>query len=139
MDIVDYHVDIYGAFSGRLNRADIPSDRFSTSWDLKRSVHRPEYDLESLLQQRRTVTDVEPAVVEGKSGPVELEMLRGVDWDLDEDLLLVEIPFDFYKMSGRPTGRQPRPEASPTLEVEDSEPSGALGRAIAWLTSTFGA
>jgi predicted GNAT superfamily acetyltransferase len=98
MDVVKYTTDIYGQFGGRLNRVDMPSDRLTMEWDLTRDVERPSYDFDSLWIEKRLVTQVDHAVVSGKRGPIELEILRGVDLDLDGDFLLVEIPFDFYRM-----------------------------------------
>ena len=98
MEVVKYTVDIYGEFGGRLNRVEIPSDRFTMSWDLTRDVERPAYDLNSLLRGERFVTQVEHSAVAGKSGSVELEILRDVDLSIEDDFLLVEVPFDFYRM-----------------------------------------
>jgi predicted GNAT superfamily acetyltransferase len=98
MDVVRYTADIYGEFGGRLNRADVPTDRFTMDWALTKDFERPDYDLDLLLKERRLVTRIEYETVAGKSGPVELEILRGVDLSLDDDLILVEIPFDFYRM-----------------------------------------
>lgn len=98
MEVVKYTVDIYGEFGGRLNRVDVPSDRFTMSWDLTKGVERPAYDLDSLLRRERLVTQVEHATIPGKSGPVELEILRDVDLGIEDDFLLVEIPFDFYRL-----------------------------------------
>jgi predicted GNAT superfamily acetyltransferase len=98
MKVVKYTVDIYGAFGGRLNRVDVPSDRLTMEWDLTKEVDRPAYDLDALLAAGSVVTRVEHETVAGKSGAVELELLRDVDLGIDSDFLLAEIPFDFYRM-----------------------------------------
>ncbi len=67
-------------------------------WDLKKKPQRPAYDLEFLLNKKQVVTEVAYAEIQGKSGPLELEVIKDIDISLDQDFLLVEIPFDFYKM-----------------------------------------
>jgi predicted GNAT superfamily acetyltransferase len=98
MEVVEYNVDIYGEFGGNLNRVDVPSDRFTLSWELRKDVERPDYDFESLLSKDRIATRIEYSIVTGKSGPIEMEIFRGADLELDHEVLLVEIPFDFYRM-----------------------------------------
>jgi len=98
MEVIDYRVDIYGEFGGYLNRADIPSDRFIMSWDLKKEPQRPAYGLESVLERKQIVTKVDHAEIKGKSGLLELEIIQDVNLDLEHGFLLVEIPLDFYKM-----------------------------------------
>jgi predicted GNAT superfamily acetyltransferase len=97
MEVIEYTVDIYGEFGGRLNRTDVPRDRLAMTWELKNQLKRQPYDLMGLIEKQRVVTEVEPVEVRGKSGTVELETLRGVDLDLDQEWLLLEIPFDFYR------------------------------------------
>lgn len=98
MDILSYRVDIYSGFGGALNRVDIPSDRFIVSWDLRKKVQRPPYDLESLFKGKQIVTGIEYRNIQGKNGPVVLEILRETNLSLDHEFLLVEIPLDFYLM-----------------------------------------
>jgi predicted GNAT superfamily acetyltransferase len=98
MDVLAYKESHYGEFGGNLNRADVPCDRFSLSWDLKREIRRPEYNLEELLQLERQVIFSEFAEVKGKTGDVILEVVLEVDLDLEHEFLLVEIPLDFYLM-----------------------------------------
>jgi len=42
MEVLEYRVDKYGEYGGLLNRADVPTDRFLMSWDLRRTfgAHR---------------------------------------------------------------------------------------------------
>lgn len=96
MDVVDYRVDIYGEFGGKLNRVDIPSDRFIMSWNLKKELQRPAYNLESLIEGQRLAVKVDYTEIRGKNGLVELEIIKEVELDLDHEFLLVEIPLDFY-------------------------------------------
>ena len=98
MDIVRYNRDIYGKFGGRLNRADVPSDRLSASWDLRRSIVRPDVNLHSLLDQGSLTTRVEFVEVAGHSGPLELGVLKEVDLDREKETLLLEIPFNWYQI-----------------------------------------
>jgi len=98
MQVVGYNVDIYGEFGGRLNRIDVPSDRFAMSWDLGGVRRKPSHDFETLIESRRVVNTVRVTTLRGKSGPVELEILERVELGLDHEILLVEIPFDFYQM-----------------------------------------
>jgi predicted GNAT superfamily acetyltransferase len=98
MEAIDYHADIYGQFGGRLNRVDVPSDRFAMLWDLRKKVHRESVDIDALLERQQIVTNVVDAGVECASGVIEMETLRSIDVEKDNGYLLVEIPFDFYRM-----------------------------------------
>ena len=98
MDVLDYRETFYGDFGGRLNRLDVPCDRFLVTWDLKNERDRPEYDLEALVKSGWMVVKADKKTVEGQSGPVELEVLEEINLNLDNEFLLVEIPVDFYTM-----------------------------------------
>jgi predicted GNAT superfamily acetyltransferase len=98
MDIVKYHENCYTDFTGKLNRIDVPLDRFLVSWDLKKEPRRSQVDIEELLNSGMSVIQTGVENVSGKTGPLQLDVVTGVDLSLDEDLLLVEIPFDFYTM-----------------------------------------
>lgn len=98
MDIVAYRAAFYGEFGGFLNRLDLPCDRFFVSWDLKKEIERPEYDLESLVNSGHIAVCADLAEVKGRSGPLELEIVKELNLDLDHDFMLIEIPFDFYTM-----------------------------------------
>lgn len=98
MQAIEYKVDMYGEFGGYLNRADIPSDRLFMSWDLRKEIQRPVCNIESLFEGQQVVTEVEYTEIDGKSGPLELEIIKGVNLNLDQKFLLVEIPVDFYQM-----------------------------------------
>src|SRR5512135_756015 len=53
MDVLEYRVATHGEYGGLcgglLNRPDVPTDRFLTSWDLTRTAARPVYSLEKAL------------------------------------------------------------------------------------------
>jgi predicted GNAT superfamily acetyltransferase len=98
MDVLDYREAYYGRFGGLLNRLDIPCDRFFVTWDLKKKVRRPEYDLNSLIESGCLAVEAEMTAVRGRSEPLELETVKNVNLDLDSEFLLIEIPVDFYRM-----------------------------------------
>ena len=98
MDVLDYREACYGDFGGLLNRLDIPCDRFFVTWDLKKEIKRPEYDLDSLIESGSFVVHAEWKEIQGKSGPIKLEMIKKINIDLDREFLLIEIPVDFYTM-----------------------------------------
>jgi len=98
MDVVEYRETYYGDFGGLLNRVDIPCDRLFVSWDLKKEIQRPEYDLKYLIDSGYIAVRAEIEKVGGSKGPVELEVVKDLNLRLDHEFLLVEIPVDFYKM-----------------------------------------
>lgn len=98
MDVLEYREDTYGAFGGRLNRADLPSDRFFAYWDLRREAPRPSFALEPLLDSGADVINAFEAEVAGRSGPRRLEVWDGLTLDPAADPCLVRIPADFYEM-----------------------------------------
>jgi predicted GNAT superfamily acetyltransferase len=98
MEVVKYLGDCYADFTGKLNRLDVPADRFFVSWDLNEEPRRPQYDIEDLLDSGFSVIQTEVQKANGRTGPIELEVATAVDLSLDNKLLLVEIPFDFYTM-----------------------------------------
>lgn len=97
MDVLEYRTATYGEYGGRLNRADVPTDRFLMSWDLRREGGRGADDLESALAAPRPIrTGLRR--VRGKTGEVELEVVEGTDPSVRGDFVLVPIPLDFYTM-----------------------------------------
>jgi len=98
MDVQEYREACYGDFGGYLNRVDVPCDRFFVSWDLRKKVERPEYDLEFLLDSGKVALSSYSVEIRGPRGQVKLEVIEAVNLDLDSDFLLVEIPYDFYFM-----------------------------------------
>jgi predicted GNAT superfamily acetyltransferase len=98
MDVLGYREAFYGDFGGRLNRLDVPCDRFLVTWDLKEERVKPEYDLNALVDSGWMAVRAEKKSVEGQSGQVELEVTGEINLDLDNEFLLIEIPVDFYTM-----------------------------------------
>ena len=98
MDVVEYRRATYGAYGGRLNRTDIPTDRFLMSWDLARTQPRPKSRAGSLPNSGPHVLEVEKRDVHGRSGVLELETAAAVDLSVDAPRLQVRIPSDFYRM-----------------------------------------
>jgi predicted GNAT superfamily acetyltransferase len=98
MEVVKYLENCYTDFTGKLNRLDVPLDRFFVSWDLKKEFQKPGYDLDELFVSGKAILQTEVREVSGKTGPIQLDVVTGVDLSLDSKLLLVEIPFDFYTM-----------------------------------------
>jgi len=97
MDVLEYRVATYGEYGGHLNRHDVPTDRLLMSWDLSRTGGRPAYDLEAARAAPQTVR-AGACRVAGKSGPIEIEVVEGIDPGAEGELLLVRIPLDFYWM-----------------------------------------
>lgn len=98
MDIIGYKESFYKDFGGELNRADIPTDRLYASWDLSREIRRPEYGLDDLVASGHGVIRSEISELQGRNGPVSLEVVTGFRFDWDREFVLVEIPYDFYTM-----------------------------------------
>ncbi len=101
MEVIDYKISFYRGFSGLLNRADIPSDRFSALWRLSRKKDKADYDLNSLLQTKEHVISSSEKKIKGKTGEITAQVSHGIDCDVGQSLkpyVLVEIPYDFYGM-----------------------------------------
>ena len=96
MSVDKYCVSRYLGFEGNLNRADVPSDRLSILWDLRKKGQAPDYDLKKLVDSHHLVVQSDVDEVAGKSGPLQTELVRPANLDLDHDFLLIEVPFDFY-------------------------------------------
>ncbi|MDH4219774.1 MAG: hypothetical protein OEY18_05840 [Candidatus Aminicenantes bacterium] len=98
MDVREYKEAFYLEFGGDLNRVDVPGDRLYVSWDLKRDIQKPQYELEDLVRNEHLAVASETREVKGRSGIVKLEVIADINPDLDQENILIEIPFDFYKM-----------------------------------------
>jgi predicted GNAT superfamily acetyltransferase len=98
MDVVEYRRATYGAYGGRLNRTDIPTDRFLMSWDLARTPPRPKAPPGASPDSGPEVLKVEKRIVQGRSGVLELETAAEVDLSVDAPRFRVRIPCDFYRM-----------------------------------------
>ena len=100
MDVEEYRVATYGEFGGLLNRLDVPSDRFFMSWDLRRPVGRGARPPAGAISERQDIVRCQEEVVAGRTGPLLLETLSGVNLEADGGPLYVRIPRDFYLMLG---------------------------------------
>jgi len=97
MDVLEYRVATYGEYGGLLNRPDVPTDRFLMSWELRREVGRPGYDLEGALAAPRPIR-TRLRRVAGKSGGLDLEVVEETAAAVAGDTLLVPVPLDLYRM-----------------------------------------
>jgi predicted GNAT superfamily acetyltransferase len=98
MDVVEYKEAFYRDFGGELNRVDVPCDRLYASWGLEKSFQRQKYELEDLISSHHLALDTTTMDVKGRSGPLKLEIVTDIHTDLSQEFVLIEIPFDFYKM-----------------------------------------
>jgi len=98
MSVRAYRVSTYGAYGGRLNRTDVPSDRFFMSWDLRRSIASPGVEAGELPVAIPQVLRVESVRVKGRTRSLDLEVVRGVDLEDSPPVCLIRIPADFYLM-----------------------------------------
>ncbi|MBC7362002.1 MAG: hypothetical protein H5U06_06945 [Candidatus Aminicenantes bacterium] len=100
MEVVEYRVAPYGEYGGRLNRQDVPSDRFFMSWDLEKKPKSfvPEKEIDDYINTLPKAVEVSYERIQGKNGPVILEVVKRIDLGLEVELLLVQIPADFYLM-----------------------------------------
>jgi predicted GNAT superfamily acetyltransferase len=98
MSVVEYRVAAYGEYGGRLNRADLPTDRFFMSWDLTMPARAGEADGNPVAESGSSVLDVAELTVAGRSGPVRLETAGPFRLERARDLARVPIPRDFYTM-----------------------------------------
>ena len=100
MEVLAYKDAYYEGFSGRLNRLDVPSDRFQVSWDLDdpRPGSSGEIDLQGLLRSGAGLVHTESMRVRGKSGELDLRVAEALQLDTEQDHVLIEIPYDYYLM-----------------------------------------
>jgi predicted GNAT superfamily acetyltransferase len=98
MEVVSYQDAYYRGFTGRLNRPDVPADRLLVHWDLERQKGREPIDLSALLRNGHNLSAVELERIEGRSGPIEMPVIKGVREETKLDPVLIEIPFDYYAM-----------------------------------------
>ncbi|OGD18761.1 MAG: hypothetical protein A2Y69_15440 [Candidatus Aminicenantes bacterium RBG_13_59_9] len=115
MDVLAYRADIYGEFGGLLNRLDVARDRLFVSWDLSRKGRKRSCDLSKRLILGHCVFETEPIRVRGKSGETEFDVIREVRGDLDQNVLLLEIPGDFYRMLQETDVSDPRVRQIPVF------------------------
>lgn len=103
MNVISYQDAHYKGFFGKLNRADVPCDRFLVSWDLNKESLRSEYVLKSQIAAGKTIIESDVEEVEGKNGPIVLPVPLRKSLNIKKDsvlgnYILLEIPYDFYTM-----------------------------------------
>jgi predicted GNAT superfamily acetyltransferase len=98
MEVLEYRAAVYGEYGGLLNRMDVPTDRFFMSWDLRKQAERPAYRLGALLDAGHQAIQAEYSRLPGKTGTVELEVVKNVNLEMSTEVLLVRIPLDYYLM-----------------------------------------
>jgi Uncharacterized conserved protein len=122
MEVLEYRIAPYGEYGGRLNRQDVPSDRFFVAWDLTRD-HQPqikEKEIKTLINSLPRVIEVDYQQVEGENGSVILEVPRALNPGIEAEQILVQIPADFYLM----------------LRITDSDDSCIRNIPIVWRLRT---
>lgn len=98
MEVKEYREACYEEFGGNLNREDVPCDRFYLIWNLFHQSPPPLYHLEELVDSGCAAVGSKLERVNGKNGPLFLEVVDEVDLHKESEYQLVEIPYDFYKM-----------------------------------------
>jgi predicted GNAT superfamily acetyltransferase len=100
MEVLEYRVAPYGEYGGRLNRQDVPSDRFFMVWDLERNYQPvvPEIEIGDYVNNLPKALEVSNEQIQGKMGPVVLEVIKRINADLTRELILIQIPGDYYFM-----------------------------------------
>jgi len=99
MEVLEYRVAPYGEYGGRLNRRDVPSDRFFAAWRLKNpSKVKSESEITADYLSLPRALRVSYQLVAAKTGPLELEVVKEVKTEIKADRLLVQVPADFYLM-----------------------------------------
>ncbi len=98
MEVEEYRVATYGEYGGLLNRLDVPSDRFFMTWDLARPAVSGDSPWASAVSEDLCVIRCREERVSGRSGPLELEILTGVELEPADEIVFARIPRDFYKM-----------------------------------------
>lgn len=100
MAVLEYRVAPYGEYGGRLNRRDVPSDRFFMSWDLKKE-HRPlvpDHQVKDYLERWPRAIRLEYRQLETEKGSARLEVAEQAVFNLQAEFILVPVPADFYLM-----------------------------------------
>jgi predicted GNAT superfamily acetyltransferase len=98
MTVLEYQTAVYGEFGGRLNRRDVPSDRFFASWDLREGASYAERAGAGPADDGTSVLFVGRRTVAGRSGPIELETAETLDLEAAADAARLRIPIDFYAL-----------------------------------------
>jgi predicted GNAT superfamily acetyltransferase len=95
MSVLDYKVACYANYTGLLNRLDIDCDRFFMLWELDNMFPRQRG---GNSEQAPRVIQAERRSVRGRDGGLVLPVVGEVDLECEEEILFLEIPWDFYTM-----------------------------------------
>jgi predicted GNAT superfamily acetyltransferase len=98
MSVLEYRAAAYGEFGGRLNRSDVPSDRFFMSWDLGQDAAPAPSAPGGLVSGAPLVLSVGRKPVLGRSGRAEIEIAGALDLAAAGDRVRLPIPADFYAL-----------------------------------------
>lgn len=100
MEVLEYRVAPYGEYGGRLNRQDVPSDRFFMGWDLEKKTKPlvPDGEIQNFIKLKPLAVSIRYEKVETEKGRALLEIVEEVELNLGEELILVQIPADYYLM-----------------------------------------
>jgi predicted GNAT superfamily acetyltransferase len=96
MRVIDYRPATYGEFGGRLNRRDVPSDRFFMAWDLGKDEARAGAAPGERAGEIPCVLPAARQMIDGRSGWIEVETAGVLDLAGVSDSALMRIPADFY-------------------------------------------
>ncbi|MBP6909181.1 MAG: hypothetical protein KBC18_02015 [Candidatus Saccharicenans sp.] len=100
MQVLDYRLAPYGEYGGRLNREDVPSDRFFMGWDLLKE-HRPflaDNEIEPALSRWPRALESDWKTFKAGQTEIELQLVKNVRLQLTQEFVLVEVPVDFYRL-----------------------------------------
>jgi len=100
MQVIEYRLAPYGEYGGRLNRRDVSSDRFFIGWDLlkRHQPFIPEEEIEPLINRLPKALEAEWQTVKAGQSEIELQLVKSVRLDLNEENILLEVPVDFYRL-----------------------------------------
>jgi predicted GNAT superfamily acetyltransferase len=98
MDVLEYRVATYGEFGGRLNRVDVPTDRFFMSWDLRGDAARRAAGGGEAPSSAPSVIPVAERAVEARLGRTSFETAGGLRLERLGEFVRIPIPRDFYRM-----------------------------------------
>ncbi len=99
MEVRAYKDAYYLGFGGRLNRPDIPNDRFQAAWNLDSPPRPPaKIEVSKLLSAGYSLISTEIRRIQGKSRALDLEVALDLDTETEAETVLIEIPFDYYTL-----------------------------------------
>jgi predicted GNAT superfamily acetyltransferase len=98
MTVLEYRPAVYGEFGGRLNRSDVPSDRFFTCWNIGGSAPSAGPAGDARRSGGPGVLSVGRRRIAARSGPLELETAEALDLAAATEAAQVRIPADFYAL-----------------------------------------